>query len=479
MQTLNLAAITAQVKEAEIPEEHGIVEEVVRERLHVETLIVAQQLSVNILQESQDKYAEELESNPEASAANSEMALDQRYPKLLTQGSQTSLQLVRLGDGTLEFLDRRPSGPSEEGAPLEQTTSRSEAFIDELLHRWTVPPPRKIRSRGGRHARDAEYQEQGLVLEKRAQRPTLDQKVMDPPDSGAQTPELQLQLVESPEEQPDATGILPPTSSGSLDPKFGPPRSRKSSQSNDQLGHLAAPDQLAPPDTLVRTRSNPECDGMQDLEAFQDHHGLNQPEPRQHVNVPYFPPPPPMPQSFWSTPPPAPNHAYALTPYMPNTASKPTSRKDPNRYANYRAPQVQSDASSSLSSDSEYEKTQRAKGHSRRGSKDSKHSYKDSGIGEGLDIPWRIRIGKTKYFDFRDDKLVGPRTPYIPSESRAWIQSQENARTELRKSWVNEDAIIEKRYKYRDLREERDGAYAGADEDSWVILQPLKFVSLP
>lgn len=472
IQTLNLAAVTAQMKEVDPPAQ-SVVEEVVREKLHVETLVVAQQISVNLLQESQEKYMQELEANPAAHAADKEMALEQQYPKLLTQVSQTSLQLVKLGDGNFQIHDRRPSENGEDGAPLEQTASRSDVFVDELLHRWTVPPPqRRRRHHSGRHRREAPANDDQLILVSRnASIPEADEMNLVTPRSGAQTPELQLQLVQSPEEEEANTGLAvgpPPPKAHTLDPKLGPPRSTKSPENTSRLGPH---DRMVGSNALVRTKSNPESDGVQDLQSFQDHHKLAELDTRAQVNIPYFAPAPPLPQSFWSAASPAPNHAYAMTPYAPPV--NPTSRRAARRNPNYKAPYVESESSSTISTDSEEERP-RSKGNARRDSNTSSHKHKDSGVGEGLGIPWRITIGNN-YFDFLDHKLVGPRTPYLPSVPIGWIQSHANARTIISKRWVNEPAIIDHNYQYKELKDHRDIAVTTHDEGFWNILQPLNF----
>ena len=151
---------------------------------------------------------------------------------------------------------------------------------------------------------------------------------------------------------------------------------------------------------------------------------------------------------------------------------------------NYRPPYAESWCSTPPSSDSDTEvsfspEPRHRFGRPRKGSAVSRSTH-DSGIGgTGLNIPWRIRISQNKYYDFLDDQIVGPRTPYKPADPSPWIYMHDQAFTEISKRWVCKEALEEKRLQVREIREEQDFAMGMSLDDGglWKILQPLKFVS--
>ena len=486
LQTLNLAALNAKVKET-LGESERPPEIVQQEKLHIETLVVAQQLSVHVMQETQSKLDAE-DTRPTSPATD--YVLDKDHPKLLTQDSTSSLQMVRLNSHDIQFLDRKPSLQSEDGVALEPSISRSESFIEDLLARWTVPPEEKFRKEAA-----------------------MAQSVVEPEGTKAHIPDVESGQQEI-EARPDSHAspvpdvqVKPPSLAPSSPPRSAPPRNVSSPRSdtatlarrehlNARTGSVASyqPSEvssnpsrvISPRLALERSMTNPEGDGMPMLNTFHDQHSLQMQVPLHRFVSPnpgLGPPMRPREASYQSS---------ALAPYMAGAAAASGNKHLTPNWSNYRQPYVSDDDSMSLSdSDDSPPASQLGKvsSRARRESNTSnasrtprrhrRSSLHDSGhgddVGDGLDIPWRIRISPTKYFDFRDNEMVGPRTPYLPTESRSWIYSHESAHTEISKQWVCEEALIEMRYPRNEIRSAQESPGIAGDEGGWRILQPLKF----
>ena len=239
---------------------------------------------------------------------------------------------------------------------------------------------------------------------------------------------------------------------------------------------------------LLRIASNPEADGEVRLQTFQDHHRLrgqgrqtNAPSGTQTVQL-----------SPASLTPPG-NHMSTLAYYTPRPAIQPVPGSTIPYPPKYKAPYVESVLSNSSSEGEEEEEDsddeslgsplpERSPRVYSKGpqSKPVSTTMGSSRTGERLGIPWRIRISSSKYFDFSDEKLVGPRTPYLPTESVSWMYSHDNACTEVSKSWVCEPAIREKQYPFTEIRDDPESAMGlGPPQHGvWKVLNPLKFVSL-
>lgn len=501
LQTLNLAALTAKVN-ATLGHSEKSPEIVQQERLHVETLIVAQQLSVHSLRETQEKLGAE---STRPSTPSEDPSLESRYHKLLTQGSQTSLQMVRLGNADLEFLDRRPSLANSDGAPLEHSNSRPEAFIDDLLAKWTVGPEEKLlRPRENGTIEEEEEEEEEEELERQATPvPAATRSKPDAPEvtgnaSSQPVPNVKI----APSTSPPAVAAVSPTTRPPSQ-QWTSPRSDIATLASRDVRSPRAPSSLdyAPSETsssspsvvthplrgtLERSITNPEGDGMPTLNAFHDHHSL-QPSSSANRNANTSIPPPQLAQHQRA---PAPYYANGLGPLMAGAAAASGNAHLSPGWGNYRQPYVSdedstwspSDSDGSTPSPQERKSPVRPRRESttstasRHGRHTSQQGARRGDAGDGLGIPWRIRISSSKYFDFRDDMLVGPRTPYLPSEHRSWIFSQEHAYTELSKKWVCEEALVEMRYSHTELRDEHDAAAIAGEEGGWRILSPLKFV---
>ena len=509
VQTLSLAALLANLRYNEGRDGRDKTtgsSKVDEERMHIETLVVAQHLSVVMLDRIQDREGNEQDQRV-SSSDESEITGDSRQPKLATQGHSPFTSMVRLGDGNLGFLERKGSVDGEETLP---NISRSQLFIDELIRRWTRPPEQLFTLVSQDACRQLDPEGQQFPFEKAASLTPSEESSEDEDDTGESVPNLRLHPVESPDtiipeasENASSEWLLDPNatprpkdsnrSTPSPTPKAPSAFSSASHQTNPQANSKAV---------LARSTSNPEGDGAQlQLDTFHDHHGLERQE-RPPSTVPSLAsgvtrsaasPAPlemPMPNNLSSlayyTRSPVPSSTGSLIASPPS--SYPRTNYPPSYPKNYRPPYVSSHCSSSSddsdsgthSSPSTPRERRRRFSPERRASNMSKPSDRDSGIGSGLGIPWRIRISGTKYFDFRDGKLVGPRQPYTPTEPLSWVYSHDNACTEVSKRWVCEEALHEKRLRFVETHEEPDFAMGmGLEEDdgSWRILQPLKFVS--
>lgn len=503
MQTLSLAAFLASQPYDNEPTEQEKDEESKRveaERTHIETLVIAQHLSVVVLDQIQDRKIHE---HPQSSD-ESESTVESRGLKLLTSGASPSTSVVRLGDGHLGFLERRGSGEGDGAVPH---VSKSQIFIDELLCRWTRSPEEPFNANDYSEKLDSERHGFPFGHESPLT-PNGENREDDEDETADSLPNLQLHPVESPETiKPETLGAVP--SPRLLDPN-ATPRPRGSARSSpspmsDAPGMYPSPSSQIPANpqanskvALARTFSNPEGDGAQlQLNTFHDQHGLERQE-RPPSTVPSLasgptrspasPAPLPMPHSLSTL------AYYTRSPVPSSTGGViaspqpgyPAKHFPPTYPANYRPPYVTSHCSSSSGSDSEsVSPPSTPRDHRRRFSQARRDSHtsrraRDSGVGSGLGIPWRIRISGAKYFDFRDEKLVGPRTPLTPTEPVSWMYSHDNACTEISKRWVCEDAIREKRLPFVENHEEQDfamGMGLGEDDGSWKIHQPLKFVS--
>ena len=499
LQTLNLAALTAKIH-ATLGQSERPSEIVQQERLHVETLIIAQQLSVHNLQETQEKLDAE---STRPSSPSEDNSLEPRYPKLLTQGSQTSMQMVRLGNGDLDISNRKAVVATGDGAPLELSTSRSERFIDDLLAKWTMAPEEKL----GEGHRESSLG-RGEDLEREATPvPATRRTKSDSPEvtKNSNMPSVPNVKI-APSTSPPAVPLISPITetpsrqwmSTLSDMATLASRESPTSRVPSALGH-ASPDSTSSQyhnrvgspqrSTLERSFTNPEGDGMPTLNSFHDHHGLQSPISVNRSASPRNPPSSTPPQSQSRSP----YHANALAPYMAGAAAASGNMHLSPGWSNYKQPYVSDEDSTWSPSDSEdsrpASRTSKAPRQPRRESntsvsRRSRHKPHDSGFGgdtgDGLGIPWRIRVSDNKYFDFRDDMLVGPRTPYLPSEPRSWIYSQEHACTEISKQWVCEEALIEMRYPHNVLRDsEPDIVAIAGEEGGWRILSALKFVRMP
>ncbi|KAB8337030.1 hypothetical protein FH972_021334 [Carpinus fangiana] len=492
IQTLNLAAITVKIRQESLPSEQQL-EEVKQERLHVETLVWAQRLSITVMN-NVCVHSEPNSRGRSPSPADSEETIEARTPKLLTLGEdENAASLMTLG-GHLDFLDTALTSNTQE---TEHTINLPSDLVDELLQRWTripVSQPAHLLEAQTSYVDDLEQQVmkvQGSPPSSRGRGSSLNTLH----EGEAPPPDLKLEKVETPE---DMRKDLPSSEIKPSDQLLGPtfvPRPRGQSPS-PAAAAAELPATISPPPPprkpspdLSRTISNPEQDLPLKLQITPHTHPVN-----GHTSQ--FPPfpgataPPPHLRSQTSP---------AGSPMSPSTMqyyTSPTSTQNgPNNLnginngpgPNYRRPYVESVAPSTV--DSDEEDFVPVKQPIRR---DSDRSHPPSpprrdgrgGISEaGLDIPWRIRISPTRYFDFQDSKIVGPRTPYKPSEPLEWIYSQPGARTEINKEWVTEQALAEKRLQFFELspKELRGGSGQGwiaCEAGGWRILRALTFAEV-
>lgn len=443
LKTLDVAATSAKLTRSgkSVPE---VNQELNHEKLHLETLVIAQQLSINVMQDAQDDFKSQPPTQTDDSLPEIERATEQRYPKLLTQTAGAAFEPLRLCDESLDFLDPRPTIAGDDDSPSGSPTTRSEHVVDSLLQKWSNAPTETLAPEA-----HPEYR----------LHPLHDLDDESALTSGEQTPEVQPGAVDRVEQN-----------------RSGNDHSSSPSPSSQWLrpDTASAPRPVQTPQPGV-SRPSPVSDVEND--------GISRSVSREgryaQSGVPYTPAPPPFPSSGESALPTRDNTLRATT----AGAGRPAATRPgiPERSSsNYRRPHVSSESSSEESTDSEddHSDPKSARRTSTSPKHSQKHSHHDSGIGDGLGIPWRIRISASKYFDFRDEKLVGPRTPYLPSEPRHWIYSHDNATTEISKKWVAEAAVIEKRYAFANLREEQSSDAVCGPEGAWRVMQPLKFVSL-
>ena len=484
LQTLNLAATMANVRRIDDMSEDEV-RRVELERAHVETLVIAQHLSVVVL----DKYQSIVDGPdyPVQSSSTSESeATVNRRPKLLTQGSANT-SMIKLEGNDLNFLERQGSNESDLTVP---PINSAQAFVDQLLQRWARLPSRLD---------IAQEREKEIDLESQADSgdaptpPKQQRPVLKPEDRDESVPDLKLHPVQS-----EPAESLSPTNEGLLDTN-APTKTTETRSSTSESSRELSQEDAAPVSSggyqsntpaprrsaFNRTSSNPESEGQLQLQNFQGHQiasNIQRPASAQPDAIQ-------MPPRSPASPGPSPSNALSTMSYYTNR-SPPMMATNPyyaraQKPSNYRPPYVMSTCSSSSDTGSDTERSEspppgrrRKFSQARRDSNISKASNRGSnGSSNGLGIPWRIRITRDKYFDFRDEKLVGPRTPYLPTEPLSWVYSHDNAVTEVSQRWVNEEAITEKRFAFNEARNAPDPG-TGEEIAIWRIMQPLKFVSV-
>ncbi len=467
IQTLNLAAVTLKNKQTQSASEQNI-EQINQERMHVETLIVARHLSLIVLGQAEKEAGMNGSDSPgSGSLAESENPDGTYGPKLLTEGASASLSLVRHGMGELEFLDRAMTTPNEAISPLMHT---SHTYVDELLCHWTRLSEKEVGLGIQTQHVDVDLEEQpmnGIVETPKTERenPIQPQKDLVPPD-------LRLQHVEFPLDVYELPAVAARTSS--LHPVYP---SNAHALSLDRLYPIPLANTKI---TLSRSISTPNSEHPPKFQTFPyvptSKAGIRHSATRgPSYSYPYI------------APPPISTSASQTIHYLPNQVSRSISSFSPGSSRNSQPalefyppcpkdpahqPYVSSPTNSSPSS-------------SRSASPLFDDERQTSASGLGLGIPWRIRVSPTKYFDFLDAELVGPRTPYLPTEPISWVYSREHAATEVASGWVCEEAIRERRLMYSE-RSSEDGEWKGGytwkedasrdEEKFWRINRPLKFV---
>lgn len=335
------------------------------ERSHLETLIVAQWLSINAMKDAHDLF-ESSRAPSTRTLPEIERATLQRHPALLSNLFAERIEPIWLCDASEDLLKRTFGTPKDDALALDQQPDNSIQLVDDILCKWTLvfDPNRSsdapLESSAGTFAPDA---------------------ASNAPQHVAEPGILSIPSIEEP---------------------------RRRLETNEELGR----------------------EGVESLSISA---------PRDVV-------------------------------YQSRGKASELHQPIPGRYgSNYRRPHVSSGSDSDEASDSDGAEPLSSKAER---SQISSHGHHDSVIDEGLGIPWRLRISQTEYYDFRDEKLVGPRTPFLPREPRHWIYNHNNVTTEISQRWVSKDSIAEKQFTHVEIRPTAPG-----DEESWRIMRPLRFVS--
>lgn len=498
IQTLSLAAITAKTRQEAVPSEQQL-DQVKEERLHVETLVWAQQLNITIMNEvCVTSNVSSRQHSPSPDDSLSDDASDNRSPKLLTFGEEVSpASLVRLG-GHLDFLDSAIRNNTE---TPEHAINLPADLVDELLQRWTRLPIAQTA-----HLLEAQIPEpddltgaavkvQGSPPSVRARGSSLDtvhEGEMQPPD-------LKLEKVDTPspssyQEPAQFSHFLDPNTAHRPRQGASPDIAMPVELPTEPLA--VPPPPMGPAMLLSRTISNPEQDLPPRLQITPHTHPVH-----GHTGLIVSPvsndSPPPQGRSM-TAPGANPQSPSTINYYTSGNGSQ-SGPRPLSQNTNYRRPYVssvrgdspppdysdredfvdrqrQTPGKTPVRRDSGLAQTPQSTPHPRR---DSRASISEA----GLEIPWRIRISKNRYFDFLDSKIVGPRTPYKPAESLDWILGHPDARTEISKEWVTEAALAELRCAFfelnpQELRSVAAQGWVPCEVGVWRILRALTYVSI-
>ncbi|KAI9652097.1 MAG: hypothetical protein M1831_007230 [Alyxoria varia] len=508
LQTLNLAATLQNVRGSNSSNSHQ--EQLIeQETTHVENLLVAQHLAVMVLDEYRKKDVSE--ERQYSSISESEGTDENKHPKMLkAKTSSPTSSVVRLGESNMEFFSRKTLDESNQ---LTRTQSASRLFIDDLLNRWTrlsqqqqAPSSLQIStnfkdSLNDSDTKDIYLESQGSPASSRSSSNTNTPTSSKFIDNSSEDSVNLRPSHSQPKDGVSRVQTASPAPRDLLHPNEDPHSRMVRNSSQEPNGHLSRvltpppPQRASTPQAnqksqLSRIASNPEADGELQLQTFHDHHGLRGQGRQTNLT--------PGTQTVQRSPAslaPSGSHMSSLAYYTPRPAVQPVPGSTIPYPSKYQHPYVESVVSNS-SSEGEEEEEEEEEDDSDDDSLGSPLPQRSPRVyskgpqshaasatagsrrtGNGLGIPWRIRISSNKYFDFRDDKLVGPRTPWLPTEPMSWMYSHDNACTEISKSWVCEPAIREKQYPFNEIRDDAEIAMGlGPPEDGvWKVLNPLKF----
>jgi len=495
IQTLNLAAVTAQVRKAEV---HDLAEaerrkeedKMRQERVHVEALVVARQLSMIVLKQF-DKDEEDEEESDDSETTNK--------PKLLTQGLTDSAVVVK-NDTAKDLLDDL----SNEKDVVSPIMRHSHAIVDTLLSRWTILPPPYTDQMQGDSSPVQEMNGEELPQTRRSTdrgEETLSEQTKPSANVGLRLTESTSSMSRS----SNSTSTPPPPQNTRA------PQSKRSSLTVNTISSLA------------RTTSTPEPSSAPPLYINSYvARGLD-PSSTWNQPPPYMPVEPPAPDYAVARPTsqPAQSHPRSLTLPAPlprpghssiSSPSSTISRHNQNgphhsrtapsllpHNSNYQAPFI-SDWESTISlSRSNSSSSSRSSSPSTPGTQ--RYHRRQS---HGLNIPWRIRvlssaagIASGRYFDFVDSSIVGPHTPFLPSKEavdREYSDSglratakDPGAITEIKTAWVAEKSLRVAGWRYSifwgagaEPPAPLDGGYRDEREgvQGWRIQGALTVVSL-
>jgi len=482
IQTVNLAAVTAQLRKTEVSElgEAGKRKEINsmgQERVHVEALVVARQLSMIALRQF-DEDEDEEDEEAEGQSDDSERT---NRPKLLKQGSTYNSTLVSKKNMAKDVLDDFSNGNDT----LFPMTRHSHAVVDTLLSRWTVLPPPYTELGGGSPVEKIEE--------------ALSKQTKPLANVGLRLTESALSTSRS-----DNNTSTPPS----------PQNTKESRSKRSSLG-------VNNKSTLTRTTSTPEPSSVPSLHINSYATRVLDPNLTWHQPQPYLPVEMPLPDytlprsisrasqnqpRSLTLPAPTPRPGYPSVSSPESTVSRHSQNRlhhsrtaptplSPN--SNYQAPFISDWESTVSSSRSSSPSSSRSSSPSTPGT--NRHRRRS----QGLEIPWRIRvfsssagIASGRYFDFVDSSLVGPRTPFLPpTEALARIYSDTGLRatakepgavTEIETAWVAEKSLRVTNCRYMQFWGARaeppaplDGGYRDdrEGEQGWRIQGALTMVS--
>lgn len=440
--TLTLAVTTARARKESIQNaDQTMSSETSRrledERIHVETLIMARQINMNILIQ---KGADEVrpDNMPMTPTSSEDSYEEVKHPQLLLPAPrprpQASTSLMRLGDPSNDFLhrafpdEREPNDIGDEPRSILKTPNNQ--IIDQLLGRWTRLNEIEI---------NMQKPEEQKPREKKPEQATTGTRKEDRPaaQSERSAPELTLSKVESPE----GIVVKPQQEPHSLMPRAPlppPPRNTANLRVNSVNSKLAPSPILPLP--LHRSMSTPNGE----LAYMTVRAPSPKPTMTNAMTIPnrdY-----PMTQYYSGRSGPSPN----VSPYGSYSSHYPEKKQR----RNWRQPHVSASASEN-------------------GSESGESPDEEGRI--GLGIPWTIKVGE-RYWDLLDGQIIGPRTPLLPTETLEDLYRAKNAKTEITTTWVSEDAMKEAKMQYR-LFTMRD-AFTPAEEKRFVVDRALGFVSL-
>ncbi|KAJ8611602.1 hypothetical protein MRB53_037905 [Persea americana] len=414
MQTLSVAALMKQLEEQEnVRAKQG--DEVRQERMHVWTLLIARHVSYLMLKRTE---AEEVKETDDAvtvaSDADNIAQSPAQLPKLITQASNNSLTLTKDGQGGLEVVDK--SAKTITDADDDETSPVAEQagkVVDLLLAKWTTLPQQ---------------------MDFPTRYATFDgSKSLD------SSQEVQSPILAGPPRRTSSPKVITPSSP----PKAVGWHGRSSSDESD----VSTLNNGSPVQTVLDKQLVPGPPRANEI-AKQQSLPIRPTVPHGPRHVP------PNPFLAVTTIPPRHLSVSGASPMSTSRMHQPynTSFNKPpsNASTNYRAPFTEDWQSEIVSSSDE---------------SDPEH----------FQIPWRIRAGP-RHWDFVDDRLVGPATPFLPSEPIYWVCSQPNASTEISAGWVNEQALREHGFPHYEM-EWTPSDRPGHGEPGWRIKQALYYVS--
>lgn len=443
IQTLHLAAMTARIngtKQSQAQQD----EQVQQERLHIETLVMARQLSVIVLQEHVEAHKRRSSAEDEEyvmptgyiSPSGSEATVELERPRLLTDSADSSLMLVRREGGHLEFLDTATA--RNQGTQTPSTTSARDSVVDKLLRHWTVAPlSRELpipdpNSTAGKGVQKVTGLNKASPLESEGETAVSDTEESDAATLVPTSPSVFFTAGNSTLGPPPRgpARVQPGASSSS---KTGSGQSTEShdilTQTRPSSRRLSSHKRLSGSDTGRRSATEPPI-LVEDRRVFRSPQpiadGLSKP--------PGIPPPVSMPSPAVST-------------LGPTRAASSGGITYPPTKGMPRPPQLHSDS-------------------------ESDSSIEEDSDDEDIEIPWRITIGK-QFWAFLDNHLTRHNNP---DGTYHWIWKHEHACTEIADHWVSEAALKEKKYDYQ-----RVSATEAGDSESggrWLIQKPLSWVCI-